>query len=486
MIKSIYQLIASKLRQSDSTILEQLLDTRTLGDAFITPLKLRLVNWAAIILLFLWAFSPLGSQASLRIVTEYDTTEINQSLRVVYLDFNSPYHMFTGSQTRDKDIDVVNAIYTASLIGPVDTKQNSEDSWNNLKIPAIDYDVKDSNFSQCKNPYNTTTDLPDSDTFYSSLVGIPIIGNLTSPGEAYGVGTDNPDNEPYDEFKMTTMYMYVSCGELNSSNIARVNTTAHNPDLRTFKSRTGLSITTDNNRSGSKSSARQIYLEMFSAGKIGKTLVATTCNLTSTYLIVNATYQSTLDVSCVQRSDQGNSSTTPLDNAGVSESFFADFVNATVPEDNATVASATEWYLATPNDPFDTANNDSYPDFSNVTASLLSLRLTQLINSYYLASIAPVGITNSSQQEKDAHYIPIQASPEDPYSIIICHKEWLVILIVAASIMMLSGLTCLFLGIYHPYPIGYSHPGLDRAAHRLRDDSSQRSSSPAGGMDFLN
>ena len=213
--------------------------------------------------------------------------------------------------------------------------------------------------------------------------------------------------------------------------------------------------------------------------------------MTTTYVNVNASCEDTLcQVNNLRYSNQSDSSWTPLDrNTSASNSFFADFVNATSPV-NITAASAMEWYLYNTTDPFDATSNDAYPDYSNVTASLLSLRLTQLINSYYLASIAPAAITNPGWKDNGHGYLYTtnQSTLTDSVSIIICHYEWLAVLIAAAVVMLLSGLACLIIGIYHPYSMRYNfrhHRDLGRASHRFLDGSSQRSPSPSRGTSFL-
>lgn len=49
-------------------LLEQLIGSRTVGSTFITQISLGKFNILGLVLLSLWAFSPLGSQAVLRTV----------------------------------------------------------------------------------------------------------------------------------------------------------------------------------------------------------------------------------------------------------------------------------------------------------------------------------------------------------------------------------------------------------------------------------
>ena len=46
--------------------LEQLLGSRTIGSTFLTLVSLRLYNFLGLLLVVLWALSPLGGQATLR------------------------------------------------------------------------------------------------------------------------------------------------------------------------------------------------------------------------------------------------------------------------------------------------------------------------------------------------------------------------------------------------------------------------------------
>ena len=128
LIKAIHRSVASIDKERDATqlrILQQLLDSRTIGDTLVTIANLRTINIAAILLVILWAFSPLGGQASLRIATE-ETVPFSINASFSYIDYDTIYSMYTGSEWWNENIDTVKAIFTTTLI-----------SSNNVRIVQI-------------------------------------------------------------------------------------------------------------------------------------------------------------------------------------------------------------------------------------------------------------------------------------------------------------------------------------------------------------
>ena len=476
LIKSYYRVIASKHRQADTGILEQLLDSRTLGEAFITPLKLRVLNREALMVIFLWALSPLGGQASLRVVDTVHRPNTTDEL-FTYINYDTKYLMITGSDSWKDDIDVVKAIFTTSLLSSPDIRQSPYDAWDNFKVPLIE---------RGEQPLNTSSWMsvqelgyPD-DAFYSSLVGIPV-GSVTdskNPPDLYGTDTNYT-------LSTHTKYMNLSCGELNLNSTIEDNRSALSDELdwTVAESSTGLLIRTDN-RSRNEHDARVVY---FQAQNAKKNAVSTTCNLTTTLVEVkSSSFGTAWQADSIRYSGQDSQS--PLDRSkNVSDSFFMDFVNATVPQQQST-ASAIEWYLYNPTDAFNVSHSGHYPNYSTVSSQDFSTRLTQLINTYYLASIAPAAVSGDSnvrdwKEDYRYNYTNSTGQVTRSNTFIRCHYQWLTVMVFASAVMMVSGLACMVITILDPESSTLSREQHESDAE-LSDLVAQRISSGPSGFDF--
>lgn len=163
--------------------LEQLLGSRTVGGALLAPLHLRSFNMLAMGLILLWTFSPLGAQAMLRIVeprmitktTSSDVTYFDTLARSMLQDWR-PIGGGSGEPIRAVSIDVLNTIYSGVLLTPAATKNDTIDLWQNVKIPLISR-------SKSKMEHGGWRNVPNGETSFSSLVGVPAVnvktGNTT-------------------------------------------------------------------------------------------------------------------------------------------------------------------------------------------------------------------------------------------------------------------------------------------------------------------
>jgi len=156
----------------------------------------------------------------------------------------------------------------------------------------------------------------------------------------------------------------------------------------------------------------------------------------------------------------------PLDyNSSVADSFFGDFVNATVPRQLAS-PSATEWYVTDPTQPFGIDARNQYANYSNIDLGEFSLRLTKLLNAYYLANITPAAvagdlITADWISDYIYDYSTVAGQASSPLSIIVCHNQWLVILLPASVVMIGRAFTCKVLAVLYP---NTNHLGVDITA----------------------
>lgn len=127
-------------------------------------------------IILIWCFSPLGGQASLRIlgtgyVLSSNTTEL------AYLNMTNQLSGFQAAYSVSQSIYAINSIFTGCLMGPETSKNGSEDVWGNIKIPQIE-------------ALSTTADgdgwkaVPSNAT-YTSLLGVPVAGVPSDTNTSY-------------------------------------------------------------------------------------------------------------------------------------------------------------------------------------------------------------------------------------------------------------------------------------------------------------
>ncbi|KAF1958904.1 hypothetical protein CC80DRAFT_21927 [Byssothecium circinans] len=192
-MKMIARFIAE--RRAKLSTLELLLASHSVWGTVESQFLMRRLTLVGANLLFLWALSPLGGQASLRLMKR-GNRETYSETKLRYLTTGpaaTAWGMASTYQLNGKFFDA-GAIYTAALMAPLSTKLGPQDLWGNVKIPSLgvlNMSNVDSN-GWITVPSNIST--PET---YSSLVGLPIVGlalNKTST------------------FTLESTYLSVECG----------------------------------------------------------------------------------------------------------------------------------------------------------------------------------------------------------------------------------------------------------------------------------
>jgi hypothetical protein len=193
------------------------MNSRTLFDAVAIQWLLRRVALTPTLLLLFWSLSPLGGQASLRLMYKRNTTVeaygiFSPELR--YMDVGPAGHMLSYvNVVEHNDVEpghpaipiVVSAAYHGALMQGTSIKGSPVDSWGNPKIPRIE---------QLR--LSPLTKPPDKDGWlvlpegfghsaedYASLFGIPII---------------NPGWHGENEFSIETSYLVFSDPQVITGN----------------------------------------------------------------------------------------------------------------------------------------------------------------------------------------------------------------------------------------------------------------------------
>ncbi|KAH7073753.1 hypothetical protein BKA63DRAFT_554084 [Paraphoma chrysanthemicola] len=210
--------------------LEQLLGSLTMASSVITIFRWSIFELSSVALVLLWAFNPLGSQASFRSAYLQTGTGIAQGNITAYapsLDTQLELSTFSTANTRSP---LIRALYSATLYDYVSNTQyvdptnnvtqgiitllggpNSAavqaatDAWGNVRIPNLEYHSEYDNskpMQWLQTPWETKV------LNYSSLLGEPVTGidrNFTG-------NTSFTISSSYQSFKCTP-WLYLNCSQ---------------------------------------------------------------------------------------------------------------------------------------------------------------------------------------------------------------------------------------------------------------------------------
>jgi hypothetical protein len=161
------------------------MNNKTMFDAILSQWYLARFSTVASVLVLLWALSPLGGQASLRLMYKTNiTTTYNQDLR--YMDSAALGNIFANEatvNTNDLGLDAqglplaVPALYQAAVVQSLEYKQGPLDLWGNVKIPRLD--KLNQSLADADGWINFTT--PNTVESFSSLLGLPVL-NISETG----------------------------------------------------------------------------------------------------------------------------------------------------------------------------------------------------------------------------------------------------------------------------------------------------------------
>jgi hypothetical protein len=172
-----------------------------------SQVNMQRLSLVGINLLFLWTLSPLGGQASLRLMTRQNR-DIHSNTKLRYMTTGPGGSMWGLSTTyvgSGKFADA-GALYTAALLAPLETKVGPRDPWGNVKIPNLEY-LNDT--TPDAEGWKVVPDIQEPE-MYSALVGLPVVG-LPQAGKS--------------NFTVESTYLTVDCGRFNQTPYPGINNT---------------------------------------------------------------------------------------------------------------------------------------------------------------------------------------------------------------------------------------------------------------------
>ncbi|KAI9786738.1 MAG: hypothetical protein M1835_002983 [Candelina submexicana] len=160
-------------------VLEQLLGSMTFFNTFVTHLQSRAHNALAIFIMALWALSPIGGQASLRVVT-VDSSTVERTTTFRYLSTGNIWMPGKGDSAQQSL--ATNALFISSLASPLTHK--SIDPWRNMKVPMLE--LLNSTQTSVNGDWLS---VPTNPT-YAALIGLPILGVSFAVNSTFNLETD--------------------------------------------------------------------------------------------------------------------------------------------------------------------------------------------------------------------------------------------------------------------------------------------------------
>lgn len=462
--------------------------SQTVWGTFESQLLMKRLSIVGAHLFVLWTLSPLGGQASLRLLTT-STAVTNSTAGVRYMptggmDWNQTNNGAFALGDNTSGLAAVNSIYSATLLAPESVKDSSQDTWGNVKIPKLEV------ASRFPSSGDGWTALPvlHSSSDYTSLVGLPVSGGHAQPGSttlfniqhSY-VSLDCPilyntsKDEPW--WKQQLGYVWSSGNGsttfydrekgTQTSFFLDTNTRFLNDRLDALY----LNETSDMLANKTLQDTRNVlfgseYTTPFSNGDYA--LLLRNCTLGQKYLEAQVQCQaSSCRVIAIRpsvRFANRNTHLTPFELMQVSFNTMRNLPLATGTIHNGD-AAPSELFIRGASMPFGLASS-SMQDMISVSDDAFAVRLGLLLNTYYQLSLAPlahtgnlpdptsdvwafrnVSVSSFEDSSLSAPFIPWNATAvvsktDEVYD---CNYLWLALLLASSSVLLVTGLVGLVL-----------------------------------------
>jgi hypothetical protein len=422
-------------------VIDSLLNSRSVFNAVTMPFSRKTYNITCLLLIFLWLLSPFGGQASLRVVS---TGPHN----LIY-SYNFTYLAFMSDDDGDP-LEPINTIFENALSSPSEDMNSPQDIYGNVKIPVYEY--LDRASSEATSPWRQVPNNINTSVPWSSLAGLPI-HNLPSNGLS--------------KFVLNTGYMLTECN-VSSQGINQTGPMIFN-DLENstmYWSHANYGI-------NQPDYGQFTFISLGQAGSPDQALTTAECTMNMSYVMVRVKCTGRICSSVeVMPSTQPAShpsvndvwpkplNSTPVDGHSQDDdefpNFFKKFVGSINPQGSCETSfcdgSIIEAYLENPAKPFHMSDDILLWKVGN---ELMSQRLGQLINTYWIDSIAPFAVSGN---------LTLPLSPQDPtYNVntdtsigtievqnsvvLVCNIAWCAVLLIVSMILLVISIATALLNL---------------------------------------
>jgi hypothetical protein len=423
----------------------------TIVQAFLTQIQMRSWSLLGLLLVTIWSLSPLGSQASLRILgSTVQSTDTDRQIQYVDTGAYLSNALWPGDVMGTAGTyEPANAIFTAVMLGKSSNSSASVDTWGNVKIPWIER--MDRSTADPKGWYHIPQ-FNSSDDF-TSLIGVPssaisFIGNMTT------------------SFDIQTSYWNLSCPVFRNLGNGRNVTggrdealfAALEADVAHFVEYNGTGNTTalppqslylssvDAYPSldpwGAKSDISLRHIKYADNNNRPGQYVGADCTIKTIYVEVSILCSKG---SCIAIKIRNSSGSRPPESwtrfdllAGTFSEFARAFTDMFAP---ASTAAPYQMFIIDPLNPFD--NTLTTPALTDVVSNAtFALRLSQLFNTYFMARLGATVILKGLQDSPSMVYeigysgLTLDTTAyETRYTLVLkCNTIWFVILLLSSAI----------------------------------------------------
>ena len=394
---------------------------------------LRTFDILGIGLIALWTLSPLGGQASLRLLgTGQHSTSSVQNISYLGPDYLSLLGL--GGDSVPFYIDLINALYLSALLTPPAGQASPIDIWANVKIPAIE-NLESTTKSDADGWY----DIPPGNTSYSSLVGLPIDG-IRKNGSYH--------------FYVESLYMVLDCPTVSYStlesgsekggfSLAFVRNASISADLQLLPNQTSYPTVKPWGVNYNAASNLDVD-DSFSAN----------CTLTRSSVESNITCdRGSCSVTNMRRSqfDRRPPGYTPLfygTGAANFEKYWPMSGSSGAHEGSSTL---TEYFLADPTMESLATNFTGEVSLAGLSANLFSKRFSLVFNTYWQCNLIPwyrtgnlpsniSALTKALTETGDGTFNTTTTTVTNFTVVYVCNKVWAAILIIASTLLLVCGM----------------------------------------------
>ena len=377
----------------------------------------------------LWALSPLGGQASLRLL-DYGNSPTTSPQNISYLNPEKASILAEGADAVQTLGFEVNALYLSALFTPPAGQASAVDTWSNVKIPTIEK-LESTSKSDADGWY----DVPVKNTSYSSLVGLPI---------------DNSRISGLYHFYVESLYMTLDCPTV--SDFTNENVSNGGFSLQFTGVDSTQSLLHPNQTSYPPVKPWGVNFSALSFIESDNAFTAN-CTLTRSSVESNVTCRhESCSVAQIRRSkfDQRPPGYTPLySGAGVANlQYYWPISGGSEHEGSST---PTEYFLADPTmRSLSTSRNSWGVSLKGLSAALFSERFSLLLNTYWQCSLVPWYQTGDFPSNTSSLNDDLDGDGVQPFNttmttvttyadIYVCNKVWAAILFIASIALVLCG-----------------------------------------------